>query len=170
MRLFEVLLHPEREEDLSRTEIARAANELQVGEFQFLQLAYHHWHGTDMPEGLIDSLFSQYMLESDVPAWARHYAREVLKAAAQGAIDETDPRFHRYDDDYATPLPTGLRRFLAASFVVVLVIGGGIGFSVFIDSTTTQLLPPYFEEEELRGDDEPAVAPPGRRGEGVRGL
>jgi hypothetical protein len=166
MKFLEFLFHPEREEDLNRTEIARAANELQVGEFQLLQLAYHHWHGHEMPEGIIDGLFRAYMLDNEVPLWARHYAREVLKAAERGRIDETDPTFHRYDDDYATELPEGLRQFLAASFVIALVIGGGIGFSYYVGATSNQLLPPYFEEEELPGGGEIV---PGQRGEGLRG-
>lgn len=168
MKLFETLIHPEREEDLNRTEIARAANELQVGEFQLLQLAYHHWHGTDMPAGMIHELFRAYMLDNKVPHWARFYAREVLKAAERGAIDETDPRYHRYDDDYATHIPDGVRRFLAASLVVVLVIGGGIAFSLYVGAKSPQLLPPYFEEEDFQGTNTPA-AEPGSRGENLRG-
>lgn len=168
MRLFETLIHPEREEDLNRTEVARAANELQVGEFQLLQLAYHNWYGTDMPEGMIHELFRAYMLDNAVPHWARFYAREVLKAAERGVIDETDPRYHRYDDDYATQIPDGVRRFLAASFVVALVIGGGIAFSLYVGANSPQLLPPYFEEEELRAPDAPDHLP-GERGENLRG-
>ncbi len=150
MKFFETLFHPEREEDLTRTEIARAANELEVGEFQFLQLAYHHWFGHDMSESASRALFSAYMLEHEVPVWARHYARQVLQAALRGDIDETDPRYHRYDDAYVTQIPDGLRRFLAAAFVVALVVGGGIGFSVFVGANSAQLLPPYFDEEELK--------------------
>ena len=38
---FQTLIQPDREEHPERALIARAANLLQVGEFQLLQLAYH---------------------------------------------------------------------------------------------------------------------------------
>ncbi|MCH7542778.1 MAG: hypothetical protein IIB65_03995, partial [Proteobacteria bacterium] len=43
--LFQTLMRPDREESEQRAEVARAANLLQLGEFQLLQLAYHDWHG-----------------------------------------------------------------------------------------------------------------------------
>lgn len=36
MNFFDVLIHPNREENPERAEVARAANLLQVGEFQLL--------------------------------------------------------------------------------------------------------------------------------------
>ena len=50
MNLFETLIHPDREEHPERAEVARAANLLQIGEFQLLQLAYQDWFGTDNPQ------------------------------------------------------------------------------------------------------------------------
>ena len=47
---FKTLIRPDQEEDPERTLVARAANVLQVGEFQLLQLAYHEWHGHDLPQ------------------------------------------------------------------------------------------------------------------------
>ena len=68
------------------------------------------------------------------------------------------------------PCVCGLRGCLAGSFVIALVIGGGIGFSFYIGASSNQLLPPYFDEEELQGADDGADdATPGRRGEGLRG-
>lgn len=40
MGLLKTLFNPEHDEHPERAEIARAANLLQVGEFQLLQLAY----------------------------------------------------------------------------------------------------------------------------------
>ena len=68
--LFQTLLRPDREEDSDRAEVAKAANLLQTGEFQLLQLAYYAWHGAEMPEAANDTIFRSYMLLSRVPAWA----------------------------------------------------------------------------------------------------
>jgi len=42
MNFFETLIHPDREEleNAERVLVCRAANVLQIGEFQLLQLAY----------------------------------------------------------------------------------------------------------------------------------
>ena len=43
-KFIRTLLRPDREEtNLGADEIARAANILQIGEFQLLQLAYKDW-------------------------------------------------------------------------------------------------------------------------------
>ncbi len=150
MNLWQTLIHPDREENLERAEVARAANVLQVGEFQLLQLAYHHWHGEDMPPGLCDHLFRAYMLENQVPHWARHYARQILAADELGGIDDQDPSYHRYDDEYVTQVPEGLRKFVVAAVLIVGVVGGGLLFSHYVAGSSSQILPPYFEDEELK--------------------
>ena len=85
--LFQTLLRPDREEDPERTIVARAANILQVGEFQLLQLAYEDWYGKAMSPELSDRLFRAYMMQGEVPVWARHYARWVIRQ------DEIDAGF-----------------------------------------------------------------------------
>ena len=66
MNLLQTLMRPDREEmELGeRTLVAKAANILQVGEFQLLQLAYQGWHNRDLPEALVSQLFSSYMLKN----------------------------------------------------------------------------------------------------------
>ena len=62
MNFFDTLIHPDREENLQRSEVARAANLLQVGEFQLLQLAYEAWFGHEMSARECDRLFGEYMM------------------------------------------------------------------------------------------------------------
>lgn len=154
MKLLDTIFRPEREENPESTEIARAANELQVGEFQLLQLAHAHWHGRDMTEAEVTAAFSAYMLDGRVPNWARHYARKILEAAAVGRIDDADPHYHRYDEAYGSRISDGPRRFLAASFVVALVVGGGIGLGVYIDATSVSLRPPHIEPAHTPAGDQ----------------
>ena len=152
MNLFKTLIHPDHEEHPERAEVARAANLLQIGEFQLLQLAYEDWFGSDMPAGESDRLFGAYMMHNQVPAWARHYARRILGLDAAGMLDDSDPAYHRYDPDYRTiRLPDGIRRFCAASAMIVFVLGGGIWLSHQTVDPTSQILPPYFSDKVING-------------------
>ncbi len=147
---FETLLRPDQEEDPERTVVARAANILQVGEFQLLQLAYHAWHNQDMPQVMFDRMFASYMLHGEVPHWARHYAETVLDLSERGLLDPNNPAYHRYDHDYVRHVPDGVRKFIVASMIVVVVIFGGlwIGHIAGVQQVTS-VLPPYFEIEQL---------------------
>ena len=149
---FKTLLRPDQEEDPERTVVARAANILQIGEFQLLQLAYADWHGKDMPSEMGGALFNAYMLRNEVPAWARHFARWVIRQDEIGMIDSHDPRFHRFDHDYVTHVPQGLRKFITASMIVVFLIGTAILAGHMSGVEGTSVLPPYFDRGELGAD------------------
>ena len=152
MNFFQTLLHPDREElEMGdRMIVSSAANLLQVGEFQFLQLAYREWFDKDLPEALVARLFTSYMLHNEVPHWARHYARLIMMREERGQLDETDPTFHRYDHDYHTFVPQGVRKFLTAVGLLSLFMVTAILVASMTVDKPTSLLPPYFNEKELR--------------------
>jgi len=157
MNLFQTLLHPDREEleMKERAQVILAANILQVGEFQLLQLAFREWHGKDLPEAMISRLFADYMLYNEVPHWARHYARMVLEKAERGEINDADPSFHKYDSNYRASFPSalraqGVRRFTVAVLILVFTLGGGILIASLSETDPTSILPPYFDKKELR--------------------
>ena len=147
--LLKTLMRPDREEDPERTLVAQAANILQTGEFQVLQLAYHEWYGQDLPEALSDRLFEGYMLRGEVRHWAREYALRIVRQDEIDLIDSRDPAYHRYDQNYVTHVPRGVQRFtlacliLASVFVVTIAVGKIAGVEA------TSILPPYFQESEL---------------------
>lgn len=149
--LWNTLLRPDREEaqNPERSEVGRAANLLQVGEFQLLQLAYREWHGKDLPPEIVDRLFHDYMLRGEVPHWARHYARQINRLGEGGALDENDPRYHRYDQAYGEPVPQGLARFIFAVGCIGLCLGGGIWMADRVATNAVTMLPPYFDANEL---------------------
>ena len=143
-----------------RLVVIAAANQLQVGEFQLLQLAYREWHGQDLPEALIAHLFTSYMLDNEVPHWARHYARGILDRHERGEIDDTAPSFHRYDHEYHTSVPRGVQRFSIATAGVILAVFGSIYVANQVVSQSTSMLPPYFDETDLLpGSPEENAAP-----------
>ena len=123
---FETLIRPDRDDDSQCGEIARAANLLQIGEFQLLQLAYFAWHGQEMGERESNATFQTYMIEGHVPPWARHYARQIIAKAELGDLKDGDPGYHRYDSEYFQAMPLGARRLAVAVACLALVVGGGI--------------------------------------------
>jgi hypothetical protein len=149
MNFFQTLLRPDLEDEPDKALIGRAANLLQVGEFQFLQLAYREWHGENLPDALNGPLFSQFMLYDRVPMWARHYARRIVELDRQGRLDDSDPRFHQFDNDYRTTAPHGVRHFALAASMIAVVLVGGIVVSDLSTDRGTSILPPYFDEKEL---------------------
>ncbi len=149
MNLFETLIHPDREEHPERAEVARAANLLQIGEFQLLQLAYKDWFGTDLPSALIDKLFADHMLRNRVPHWARHYARRIIALDAAGMLNDRDPAYHCYDTDYRTRIPDGVSKFCIAATVVTVCVFGSIWLGHVSIPRDGSVFPPYFHETEF---------------------
>ena len=149
MDFFETLLHPDKEDDPERAIVAHAANLLQVGEFQMLQLAYKDWFGEDMPKALVDRLFHSYMLYNEVPHWARQYARKIINVESRGELDDLDPAYHVYDADYHTYVPDGVRKFIIAASILVICIGGGLWVANMAATKSLSVLPPYFESKEF---------------------
>jgi len=154
------MLHPDREEDPLRAEVAQAANLLQIGEFQLLQLAYKSWYGEEMPGPVSDAIFRSYMLRSEVPAWARHYARRVIELAAHDDLDDRDPRYHVYDADYYKALPLGARRLAVAVMCIAFVVVGGLAVGHLAPVDSSSLLPPYFDAKQLQPNRDAASKAP----------
>lgn len=146
---FRTLIRPDHEESPERAEIARAANLIQVGEFQILQLAYHDWHGHDLSPDAANLLFSTFMLDGQVPHWAHRYARKIFTRDATGTLNDHDPSYHRYDSDYHAHPQQGVGRFCIASAAVAATVFGGIWVSHLSVGEGTSYLPPYFEAKEL---------------------
>jgi len=149
MNLFDLVFRPHLEENSDKAEVCEAANLLQVGEFQFLQLAYYEWYGRDMPEHLISRVFQSHMIADAVPFWARHYARQVLDLERQGRLDDRQPYYHRYDAGYARENPKSIWEFWAASLFFLVVLAGSVMIADLTVQEPVSLLPPYFEQNNL---------------------
>jgi hypothetical protein len=150
---FHTLIKPDHQDeaDSERAEVAQAANLLQVGEFQILQLAYHAWHDEDLPKAMIDTIFADYMLRKKVPHWARHYAREIIDLEKQGRLYDHSPGYHRFDHDYVTYVPEGGKKFITAVSILGILLFGAIGMAAVITGGSSgSVLPPYFQDGELK--------------------
>ena len=152
MNFFKALLRPDREEaeNAERAVIAKAANLLQVGEFQFLQLAYRDWFGEDIAESAMDGLFESFMVRAEAPYWARRFARRIIRLDDAGGLNGFDPRYHRYDCEYNVPTPLDASRLCFALGLVALMIVGGMAIANFKAGTNTSMFPPFLSEAELQ--------------------
>jgi len=152
MNLFQTLMRPDREElELGqRVLVAKAANILQVGEFQVLQLAYRAWHSKDLPEAMVSKLFSSYMLKDRVPHWARHYARQIIDMDGKGGLNENEAGFHVYDHEYRTSVPRGKTRFWTAVGLLTAFMVGSITLANLSVTTSASQFPPYLNVEDLK--------------------
>lgn len=151
MSLLQTLLRPDHDDNPDRARSARAANLLQVGEFQLVQLAYFEWFGEDLPEALGHRVFNAYMLRDQVPPWVRHYTRRILALDEAGQLDDRDPAYHRYDPASLRPGDVRMWRFVIVSAAVAFCVLGAFGLSFELAGKATSVLPPYFSDEELGG-------------------
>ena len=55
---LKTLIQPDWDDNPKRSEIISAANLIQVGEFQLIQLAYKAWYKEDLPEDKVDKIRS----------------------------------------------------------------------------------------------------------------
>ena len=149
INFIKTLLRPDQEEDPERTVVARAANILQVGEFQLMQLAYHDWYGQELPAALCDQLFQAYMLRDEIPTWARHYARRIIDFEDRGLIDCNDASYHRYDREYVTHVPQGVRQFTVASIILASILVLGVVLGELAAGEGGSMLPPYFDQRDF---------------------
>lgn len=151
MNLWQTLLRPDQEEleNAERQEVGRAANVLQVGEFQLLQLAYREWYEKDLPDTMIDRLFYNYMIHDEVPHWARHYARQVLRLDEQGRLDSNNSQYHLFDSSYGKQVHNGVRRFWMATGCLTALFIIAIAVAELAPVETTSLFPPYLSEQEM---------------------
>ena len=85
--LLKTLIKPDWDDNPKRSEILHAANLLQIGEFQLIQLAYKVWYRKNLPEDKINNIFSEYMLTGIIPIWVTFYATDILKLDRANVLD-----------------------------------------------------------------------------------
>ena len=97
---FKTLTNPDWDNNPKRSEILNAANLLQIGEFQLIQLAYKVWYKEDLPEDKIDKIFSEYMITGIIPIWVTYYARDIMKLDKANVLNGYDNKYHIYDHEF----------------------------------------------------------------------
>ena len=98
--LLKTLIKPDWDDNPKRTEILHAANLLQIGEFQLIQLAYKVRYKKDLPEERINKIFSEYMIRSIIPIWVTYYAKDIIKMEKANVLNSYDSKYHVYDHEF----------------------------------------------------------------------
>ncbi|SVE06348.1 uncharacterized protein METZ01_LOCUS459202, partial [marine metagenome] len=98
--LLKTLIKPDWDDNPKRSEILHAANLLQIGEFQLIQLAYKVWYNENLPEDKINKIFSEYMITGIIPIWVTYYAKDILKLDQANVLDSYNEKYHVYDHEF----------------------------------------------------------------------
>ena len=94
------LVKPDWDDNPKRSKILHAANLLQIGEFQLIQLAYKVWYKEILPENKINKIFEEYMIRGIIPIWVTYYAKDIIKLDDANVLYSYDEKYHVYDHEF----------------------------------------------------------------------
>ena len=149
--LIKTLLKPDWDDNPKRSEILHAANLLQIGEFQLIQLAYKVWYGEDLPEEKINKIFSEYMLNGILPIWVSYYAKDILKLDKANVLDSYNEKYHVYDHEFGAYIYDNKQRkrrgILYATIIAFVFIASHYMAINYVEvEESAGFFPPYVEK------------------------
>ena len=136
--LLRTLVKPDWDDNPKRSEVLNAANLLQIGEFQLIQLAYKAWYREELPEDKIDKVFSEFMITGVIPIWVTYFARDIMKLDGAGVLNAYDKKYHVYDHEFGEHIYNERQRKNRGILYSIIIV------SVFI--VTHFMATNYFEE------------------------
>ena len=144
------LIKPDWEDNPKRSEILHAANLLQIGEFQLIQLAYKVWYKKDLPENKINKIFGDYMVNEIIPIWVRYYAKDIIKLDNANVLNGYDEKYHVYDHEFGEYISDDKKRKKRGIFYA-FIIGIVFIFSHYMAANYGEepagFYPPYVEKK-----------------------
>ena len=147
---LKTLKTPDWDDSPTRTEIIQAANLIQVGEFQLIQLAYKTWYKENLPEDKINQIFNEYMVTGIIPIWVTYYAKDIIKLDKANILDGDNEKYHIYDHEFGKFISDERQRKSRGIFYSVL-IGFVFVASHYIAINTVDepagFYPPYVEKK-----------------------
>ena len=149
--LLRTLIKPDLDDNPKRSEILDAANLLQIGEFQLIQLAYKVWYGKNLPEDKIDKIFSEYMITGIIPIWVTDYAQDILKLSKANVLDSYNQKYHVYDHEFGEYIYDEKQRKKLGIFygIIILIVFVATHFMAIKYVTIEEpagFFPPYIEK------------------------
>ena len=149
--LIKTLIKPDWDDNPKRSEILHAANLLQIGEFQLIQLAYNVWYKEDLPEEKINKIFSHYMISGIIPIWVTYYARDIIKMENANVLNSYEDKYHVYDHEFGEYLPDEQKRkkrgiFYALIIGIVFITIHYMAIHYVEDEGSASFYPPYVEK------------------------
>ena len=146
---FKTLTNPDWDNNPKRSEILNAANLLEIGEFQLIQLAYKVWYKEDLPEDKIDKIFSEYMVTGIIPIWVTYYARDILKLNKANVLHGYDEKYHIYDHEFGTYIYNEKQRKsrgILYTTIIILIFIATHFMAINYSEEPAGFFPPYIEK------------------------
>ena len=147
--LLKTLIKPDWDENPKRSEILHAANLLQIGEFQLIQLAYKVWYKENLPEDKINNIFSEYMVTGIIPIWVTAYAKDILKLDQANVLDSYNEKYHVYDHEFGAYIYDNRQRrrrgVLYATIIVCVFVVTHFMAANYVEEPAS-FYPPYIEK------------------------
>ena len=149
--LLKTLIKPDWDENPKRSEILNAANLLQIGEFQIIQLAYKVWYKENLPEDKINNIFSEYMITGIIPIWVTYYAKDILKLDQVNVLDSYNEKYHVYDHEFGAYIYDNKQRkrrgILYATIIAFVFVATHYMAINYVESEESAgFFPPYIEK------------------------
>jgi len=148
--LLKTLVKPDWDDNPKRSEILHAANLLQIGEFQLIQLAYKVWYKENLPEKKISNIFSEYMITGIIPIWVTYYARDIIKMERANALNSYDEKYHVYDHEFGEYIHDNKQRKRRGIFYAIIIgivfIGSHYMAANYVEEPAG-FFPPYVEKK-----------------------
>jgi len=149
--LLKTLIKPDWDDNPKRSEILNAANLLQIGEFQLIQLAYKVWFREDLPENKINKIFEEYMIRGIIPIWVTYYAKDIIKLDNANILNGYDEKYHVYDHEFGEYIYDDrlrIRRGIQYATIIILafVIIHFMAINYVNVEESASFYPPYIEK------------------------
>ena len=149
--LLKTLIKPDWDDNPKRSEILNAANLLQIGEFQLIQLAYKVWYNKDLPEDKINKIFSEYMITGIIPIWVTYYAKDILKLNQANVLDSYNEKYHVYDHEFGKYIYNEQQRrrrgvLYTTIIAVVFISSHYMAINYVENEESAGFYPPYIEK------------------------
>ena len=149
--LLKTLVKPDWDDSPKRTKILHAANLLQIGEFQIIQLAYKVWYGFDLAEDKINKIFSEYMITGIIPIWVTYYTKDILKLDRANVLDSYNEKYHVYDHEFGAYINNNQQRkrrgiLYATIIAFVFITTHYMAINYVEDEESASFYPPYIEK------------------------
>ena len=143
------LIKPDWDNNPKRSEILDAANLLQIGEFQLIQLAYKVWYKENLPEDKINKIFEEYMIRGIMPIWVTYYARDIIKLDNANVLNDYDEKYHVYDHEFGEYICNDKhrrRRGIQYATIIILVFIFTHFMAANYVEEAASFFPPYIEK------------------------
>ena len=147
--LLRTLIKPDWDDNPKRSEILYAANLLQIGEFQLIQLAYNIWFKKKLPENKINKIFEEYMIKGIIPIWITYYAKDIIKLDNANVLNGYDEKYHVYDHEFGEQNYNDRqrkKRGIQYSIIIIFVFFISHYMAVNYVEEPASFYPPYIEK------------------------